>query len=387
MTSETKELAGKPAEEHVHGPDCGPDCGHEHEGAEAAAEPKEKIAQTVEIKDVGPCKKYIKVTIARADIDKKFDEKYKELVGESWVPGFRPGKAPRQIVVRKYKKEVDNEVKSQVLFASLEQLAEDHDIAPLAPPNLNPTTLVIPEAGDFIYEFEVEVRPSFELPEYKGMHLKRPTQTFTDRDVNLEKMRVLERFGQKVPKDGPVEVGDYVTVDMTSRLDGKVLGTAKELVLRCDDSVSFRDGIASKFGEQMKGAKAGDKRTVDVQLTEAVSNDQLRGKSVKAELEVKDVKSLRLPELTDEFLQETFSVPSLEQFNEKLRVTLGRRLEYRQRQSAREQVLAKIASAADWQLPRDLLARQAHKALARRVMEMQEAGMGEGKRSTRVAGC
>ena len=379
MTSETKEIAGKPAEEHVHGPDCGPDCGHEHgdaEGAEAA-EPKEKIEQTVEIKDVGPCKKYIKVTIARAVLDKKFDEKYKELVGESWVPGFRPGKAPRQIVVRKYKKEVDNEVKSQVLFASLEQLAEDHDIAPLAPPNLNPAALVIPEAGDFVYEFEVEVRPSFDLPDYKGMKLKRPTQTFTDRDVQLEKMRVLERFGQKVPKDGPVEVGDYVTVDMTSTLDGKVLGTAKELVLRCDDSVSFRDGIASKFGEQMKGAKAGDKRTVDVQLTEAVANEQLRGKSVKAELEVKDVKSLRLPELTDEFLQETFNVANAEQFDEKLRVTLGRRLEYRQRQAAREQVLATIASAADWQLPRDLLARQAHKALARRVMEMQEAGMGE----------
>ena len=112
-----------------------------------------------------------------------------------------------------------------------------------------------------------------------------------------------------VERAGHVD-GDVVA-DMTSTLDGKVLGTA--VVLRCD-SVSFRDGVASKFGEQVIGAKAGDKRTVDVQLTEAVANDQLRGKSVKALLEVKDVKSLRLPELTDEFLQETFSVPSLDQF-------------------------------------------------------------------------
>src|SRR5689334_213402 len=100
----------KPTEEpHVHGPDCqhehgeeghvhGPDCDHDHE------ETPEKITQNVAVKDVGPCRKHIKVTVERADIDKKFDEKYEELVGESWVPGFRPGKAPRQIVIRKYQK-------------------------------------------------------------------------------------------------------------------------------------------------------------------------------------------------------------------------------------------------------------------------------------------
>ena len=382
MTSEAKEMTDKPAEEHVHGPDCAHEHGEhghegEHEGAEGAEPKAEKIVQTVEIKDIGPCKKHIKVAIARTAIDKKFDEKFKELVGESWIPGFRPGKAPRQIVVRKYKKDVDNEVKSQVLFASLEQLAEEHDIAPLAPPNLNPMSLVIPETGDFVYEFEVEVRPSFDLPDYKGFKLTRPTKVYSDRDVELEKMRVLERFGQKVPKEGKVDVGDYVTVDMTSKVDGNVVGTAKELVLRVDDSVSFRDGVAPKFGEQVKGAKAGDKRTVDVQLTEGVANEQLKGKSVKAELEIKDVKSLRLPELTEDFLKETFSVAGLEQFNEKIRALLNRRLEYRQRQSARDQVLAKITSIGEWNLPRDLLARQAHKALARRTMEMQEAGMGE----------
>ena len=75
----------------------------------------------------------------------------------------------------------------------------------------------------------------------------------------------------------------------------------------------------------------------------------------------------------------------MEQFREKVRVSLERRLEYRQRQSAREQVLAQIAAASNWELPRDLLIRQARRAMGRRVMEMREAGMGEDEIKARDA--
>src|SRR5436309_7299122 len=153
------------------------------ETPEAAAVPEEgaeeapaKLHQTVEIKDVGPCKKHIKVTVDRGDIDQRFDEKFSELVTQerSFVQGFRPGKAPRKLVERFYKQDVQQQVKAEVLMASLEQLAEEQDIAPLAPPDLDPGKIEIPEAGPMVYEFEVEVRPEFKLPDYKGLKLKRP---------------------------------------------------------------------------------------------------------------------------------------------------------------------------------------------------------------------
>ena len=75
----------------------------------AGEEKKEKLNQQVLILDVGPCRKHIKVTVDRADVDKLLDAKYKELVGDSAVPGFRPGKAPRQVVVRRYHKEVSDQ--------------------------------------------------------------------------------------------------------------------------------------------------------------------------------------------------------------------------------------------------------------------------------------
>src|SRR5207244_2853695 len=105
--------------------------------AEGAEEAPAKLHQTVEVKDVGPCKKHIKVTIDRGDIEQRFDEKFSDLVTEerSFVQGFRPGKAPRKLVERFYKQEVHQQVKAEVLMASLEQLAEEQDIAPLAPPD------------------------------------------------------------------------------------------------------------------------------------------------------------------------------------------------------------------------------------------------------------
>jgi len=339
-------------------------------------EEKKKIKQNVDIKDVGPCKKHIKVVVERADIDASFDKKYKELVGDSWIPGFRPGKAPRQIVTRKYKKEVYDQVKGEILLSSLEQLAEDHDVAPLAPPNLDPSKINIPDKGDFVYEFDVEVRPHFTLPDYKGLKLRKPIRKFVDADVDDEMKRLMSGDGQLVPKDGAAEKGDFIIVDMTTTFGNDKVGDAKEITLRVDDTLSFKDGVAPKFGEQVIGAKAGEKRTVEISMTDGVSIDRLKGQTVQATLEIKDVKALRLPELDEAFLEKYHS-KTVDQLREKLFVALERRLEYSQRQSAREQVLGLITASATWELPQDMLMRQARKTLARRVMEMRESGMPE----------
>src|SRR5947209_6499216 len=97
------------------------------EGQEPDKEQRPKLNQAVDIRDVGPCKKHIKVSIERDSIDNRLDEKYKEIMPESNVAGFRPGKAPRALVRRRYRKEVADQVKAEILLESLEQLAEDND--------------------------------------------------------------------------------------------------------------------------------------------------------------------------------------------------------------------------------------------------------------------
>ncbi len=341
------------------------------------AEAPVKLQQNVEIRDVGPCKKHIKVTVERKDIDDRFSEKISELVSDANVSGFRPGKAPRRIVERRYHKEVADQVKSEVLLASLQQLAEDHDIAPLSAPDIDPANIELPRQGPLVYEFEVEVRPHFDLPNYKGLKIRRPVHTFTDEEVAQEERRLLTPYGQIVPKpEGDVQIGDLLVVDAVIKAGDREIGKLNEATLRVNKQLAFKDGIAEDFAEQVKGAKAGDTREVDIQLSSAVADPSLRGQKVKATLTIKDVKTVVLPELTHEFLH-TFGVHSPEQLHELIRVILQRRLEHQQRQAARKQVMDLITAATAWELPPDLLRRQAHRAMARKIMEMRADGISD----------
>ena len=340
-----------------------------------------KLPQTVEIRDVGPCKKHVKVTVDRSAIDARFDEKYSDLVrsDQSAVNGFRPRKAPRRIIERRYKKEVASEIKTEILMASLEQLAEEQQISPLSPPELDPNTIVVPESGPFIYEFDIEVRPEFDLPSYKGLKLRRPTHAFTDADVAKETKRFLEPFGQVVPKPGDhpaAELDDIVTADVTIKQAGRDINTLQEVRVKIEKQLALADGVATDFGKQMAGAKAGDTRTVDITLSQEIANPSLRGSKVQAAFTVKEIKTVKQPEL-DEKLLSYFSVSSQEQFDEFIRVRLDRQLEYAQRQAARTEVLQKLAGDNKWDLPQDLLRRQSRKTMARRVMEMRSSGMSD----------
>jgi trigger factor len=349
----------------------------EGEAAEGQEPERPKLHQTVDILDVGPCKKHIKVAIDRSSIDDRLDAKFKEIMPESAVAGFRPGKAPKALVRRRYRKEVADQVKAEILLESLEQLAEEHDIAPLSAPNLDPFRIVLPEQGPLYYEFEVEVRPQFDLPTYKGLKLRRPVKTFGDADVEHEKRRLLGPYGQLVPKpEGNAQVGDAIVADITSRDGDRVLSTLNEALVKVEPQLAFKDGVAEKFADQIKDANPGDTREVDIQLSDKVSDESLRGKQVKATFQIKDIKSVRLPELTHEFLH-NFGVHNEEQFDELVRMILQRRLEYLQRQSARQQVMELLAANANLDMPRDLLIRQARKALARQVMEMRANGISE----------
>jgi trigger factor len=345
--------------------------------AEKGEEKSGKLKQQVELSDIGPCKKHIKVTIDRDTVDLRLEEKYSKLMSDATIPGFRPGKAPRKIVLRRFEKAVKEEVRGELLMASLEQMAEDHDIAPLAPPDLKPDAIEIPAEGPFVYEFDVEVRPEFDLPNYKGLKLKRPIKVFNDADVDNEERRILTPYGQLVPKpEGNAQIGDFLVVDITSKLGDQVVGSGKEVTLRIDSRLAFKDGVAEKFAKQTVGAKAGDKKVIDVTMSDNVANSAFKGHVLQSTLDVKDVKTLRLPELTHEFLHQ-FGVHSLDELRERIRQLLQRRLEYQQRQSARQQVLEQIDAATSWELPQDMLMRQARRTLQRRIMEMRQAGMSD----------
>jgi trigger factor len=122
---------------------------------------------------------------------------------------------------------------------------------------------------------------------------------------------------------------------------------------------------------------------VDIKLSSVVTNEALAGKVVKAKVTVKGLQTLELPELTGEILG-AFGCKNEDQFRELGEVVLKRRLDYQQRQSSRNQILELIAGSTNWELPQDLLRRQAKKALSRKVMDMQSNGLSDNEINARV---
>ncbi len=348
------------------------------EAVEATAEMPQKLKQTVEITDVGPCKKHVKVTVDRDAINTRFDQKFDDLMIKTpaHIPGFRPGKAPKKVVQKKFQKEVAGEVRTEVLMASLEQLAEEASLSPLSPPELDPSGVIIPEddTTPLVYEFDIEVRPEFDMPDYKGLKVRRPVYEFTDADVAKEGRKMLEKHGTIVPKDGPVALDDIITTDIVIKDGDKELNKVEDIRLRVEKKLALEDGVAVEFGKTMIGSKPGDTREVQITLSEGLNNESLRGKAVTAAFTVRDVKTVRLPELTADVLSE-FGVRTADQFDELVRARLERYLDYAQRNAARTDVLKLLAGSQKWDLPQDLLKKQVRKTLARRVMEMRSSGM------------
>ena len=167
------------------------------------------------------------------------------------------------------------------------------------------------------FEMDVEVRPEFEVAEYKGLKVKRPVKAIREQDVDAQFARFLERYAQIVPKlEGAAEIGDYLTADLTFlKPDGSVLNEVKEIQFRLQPELRFQDGHIPDIGAALEGVKPGETREVEAKLGSAVADPALRGQTVQVEVQVHDLKQLRLPEVNPEFL-DSIGFDSLEELRD-----------------------------------------------------------------------
>jgi len=347
------------------------------ETAQGDAEEAPPLNLTVDVASPSACERRVTVTIPREDIERYYDNAYGELMPTSAVPGFRVGRAPRKVVEHRYKDQVTDQVKSSLLMDSLGQISDDKQFTAISEPNFDLEAVEVPDEGPMTFEFTIEVRPEFDMPRWKGLKLKRLTREFTDEDVAEQLEQMLARYGQLAPFEGAASPGDYLTVNITSRADGKQVAHEEEEVVRIRPRLSFTDGHVDGFDKLMTGVKAGDKRTAEVELTGDAPNAELRGKKVAVEFEVLDVKQLKLPELTPEFLKEIGDYAGEEDLRTAIRQNLERQLDYQQQRDVRAQITSLLVKSADWQLPQGLLERQSARELERAVMELRRSGFSE----------
>jgi trigger factor len=348
------------------------------EGQEPEPAPKRKLELEVAISDAGPCKKHLKITIPRSEIDLQYEESLESLQKDAAVPGFRPGRAPRQLIVKRFRKQVSQQVKSNLLMSSLEQIDKEYKLEPIVQPQLDIDAIEIPETGPMSFEMDIEVRPQFELPKYKGLSVKRPVAELTEKDVDDQLNRFLEGRGTIVPKlGGNAEIGDYVTANLTFIApDGHTIDLLKESEFRIQSELRFQNGAIKGIGAALEGAARGETREVRATLGSAVENPELRGATITVKVLINDLKRLRLPELNGEFF-DSIGFENAEGLREAVRDTLKRKIESEQRQAMHRQIVDQLVRQTPFDLPTDLVAREERSTIQRLVGQLKRGGMSD----------
>ncbi|MGB9625535.1 MAG: trigger factor [Phycisphaerae bacterium] len=362
---------------------------------------KERVQATVE--DLGTLRKKVTITIPREAIDERLEKQYSELSREAIVPGFRKGRAPRRLLEKRFGSEVSETITSDLLGSGYVAAIEKVKLKVLGDPLIwcrpkNPPktedaetsvsgeqlmtvreafeNIDLPESGSLTFACEVEVQPEFELPELKGIPIQRPKVAITDEDVEKQVDRFRRaRAAWQTLADGAVQADDIVVVAMKMSVDGRVVKVQDPATLAARPQAI--EGIAfENLGELLNGAKVGDVRRISGTIPDDNESAELRGKTAEFELTIKEIRRLKLPELTTEMLK-SVGFDSPEEFRAYIRAELEARLADVIRRGMRSQVYKYLLDHARFDLPERLSQRQANRVVVRRMLELYRQGMPE----------
>jgi trigger factor len=254
------------------------------------------------------------------------------------------------------------------------QVSEQQKLAPISEPELDVAAVLLPEDGPMTFEFSIEVRPEFDLPKWKGLSISRPAREITDADVDEALANLLVERGRYVPHDGSPAVGDLVVANLRFRDGDKPLSEASEAEIVVRPKLSFADAELPGFDALVKKAKAGSAVKATVRVADGAAVEELRGKDVELEIEILEVKKHELPEMTPALLEELGGFESEEALKGLVRRQLAGQLEWHRRRQVRQQVASALTASASWDLPPDLLKRQAQRELERAILELRRSG-------------
>jgi len=319
----------------------------------------------------------MRVEIEAQKVDETFETITKDFQKQANLPGFRPGKAPREMVVRKYGKDIQDEVKRKLISDSYRQAVEDQKLDVLGYPDIE--EIQFNRGQSLQFAATVETAPEFELPDYKGLIVKREARAVTEEDIERALKALREPRVSFKTVDRPVQSDEIAVINYTGTCEGKpiieIAPTAKGLTEQKNfwvdvPSTSFIPG----FAEQLIGAKAGDKRTVNVDLPADFVTPQLGGKKGVYEVEVVEVKERVLPALDDAFAK-SYGAEDLEKLRAGVRRDLGNELTYKQNKTVRNQLVRALLDRVNFELPETAVAKETRNVVYDIVQENAKRGI------------
>lgn len=331
---------------------------------------------TVTIEPAGPCKKKVAVEIPEEAIRSATDEQYENLRKEAIVPGFRKGRAPRRLLEKRFGKETTEQIKLKLLAEASEAAIKDNELDILGEPDIDFEKIELPAEGPFKFDFEIEVRPEFDLPPLEGIPVTRTKLEVTNEQVDKEVDQLRKWSGVWTPREkGDVELEDQIIGDAILRIEG----VEEEEKLNNIEMYVRKNGFigaipVEKLDELLIGAKTGDTRNTSVEVPKTYFREDYRGKKVEIEISIKDIKWLKPAELNENFLLR-FDVKTKEELRQKVHDMLQHRLENQARTEMAEQIYKYLLDNTSFDLPLDIVAEQATTVLKRQYVNLLSRGL------------
>jgi trigger factor len=330
----------------------------------------------VNVEDLATCKKRLSITIPREEIEAKFNERFSELEHEAFVPGFRPGHAPRRLIERRFKDAVTEEVRAKLVSEAFEKVLKEQELDVVGEPDIDPEKIELPEEGPMTFSVDLEVRPEFDLPDdYSKIpvdDVEHPEVTDETVAQALERLREQQGTLEPVGEDEGAEERDLVVADLTIQA-GDVMVVDRQNVRLPVREVAVEGIRLPELPDLLTGAKAGETKETTITIGEEADNEDVRGQEADLTVKVSEVQRLRLP--GDEELLEATDHEDMES----LQATIRRRQEARSeadfREAREEAVRTWLLEQIPFDLPEDLVSRHANRLLQRRLTSMQYRGV------------
>ena len=324
----------------------------------------------VTVEELSPSKRALHIELPPDRVAAKLEATFRELSQKLQLPGFRKGKIPREIIQRRFQADLKDEVLRELIPDSYREALAQAALQPVGQPQVD--DVHFHEGEPLTYRAVVEVKPTVDVRDYRGITLSRDKVEVADQEVDRALEFLREEAAEYVPMEGwPSVRDDLVILDHDGSLHGKPFkgGTGKNLAL-----ILGRQGYLPGFAEQILGMQKGESKRFTLTFPEDSPRKDLAGRTAEFKVTVKEVKKRRLPELNDEFAKSAGDVDTIAALRDKLRKELQMRKTREQESALKRALLEKLAAAHEVEVPEAMVKAETASILDEMLMTLRATG-------------
>lgn len=304
---------------------------------------------SVTIEDLSSVKKVLHIEVPVEVATQEIEKAYSELKKTAKIKGFRPGKTPRSVLERIYKKDVQADVTARLIQESFYNAVKETDLKIVGSPKIEPPPLDV--SSPFKYAATIEVKPEMGRIEFKGLPLKKTRYQVTDKEVDAQIQMLRKNLAElkKVEDSRSVKEGDFVLVDYEGLKDGKPFAETART-----ENFTMKIGtgsISKEMDQQIVGMNPGDEREIKVKFDENHFNKNLAGREIDFQVELKEIREEVLPEVNDAFAKKLGKYENLDQLKSAIIENLKQGYEKRAEQEISEQAFSALIEKKDFEVP------------------------------------